>query len=91
MMYWFVGLASSAKQFFTFYLISYLLGYSGSSIGLVIGSVVTDIKSVSTVTPLITLPLFLFSGLFKNFGGLPTWIGWLQYISPIKYAYTAYL
>lgn len=41
-MYWFVGLSSTATQFFTFYLICYLIGFSGMSLGLMIGSIVTD-------------------------------------------------
>lgn len=90
-MYWFVGLASTAAQFFTFYLICYLISFSGMSLGLMLGSMVTDTKSVSTVTPIIMLPLVLFSGLFKNSGNLSDWIGWIQYISPIKYTYSAFL
>jgi ABC-type multidrug transport system permease subunit len=90
-MYWFVGLSSTATQFFTFYLICYLIGFAGMSLGLMLGSMATDAKSVSVLTPVIMLPFFLFSGLFKNTGNLPAWIGWIQYISPIKYTFSAFL
>lgn len=90
-MYWFVGLSSTAAQFFTFYLICYLISFAGMSLGLLLGSVVTDEKSVAAVTPMVLLPFFLFSGLFKNAGNLPNWIGWIQYVSPIKYAFSGYL
>jgi hypothetical protein len=35
--------------------------------------------------------LILFSGLFKNSGNFPDWIGWIQYISPIKYSFSSFL
>lgn len=65
-MYWFVGLANTATQFFIFYLVSYLLTINGVSMGLMLGSMITDAKSVSAVTPAVLLPFFLFSGFFKN-------------------------
>lgn len=37
------------------------------------------------------LPFILFSGFFKNTGNLSSWIGWIQYISPIKYTFIAYV
>ena len=39
------------------------------------------------VLPLILLPLLLFSGLFASSEALPSYLSWIQYISPIKYAY----
>lgn len=46
---------------------------------------------MSTLTPALILPFVLFSGLFKNSGNLPDWIGWIQYISPIKYTFSSFL
>jgi ABC-type multidrug transport system permease subunit len=88
--YWFAGLSSTAIQFFTFYLITFLSGFAGSSLGLMMGSVSKDAKTSSTLTPIVLLPFFLFSGMFKNAGNYPDWIGWVQYISPIKYSFQAY-
>lgn len=89
--YWFVGLSSSAGQFFTYYLINFLIGFVGSSIGLMLGSIISDPKVVSSITPIVVLPFILFSGQFKNAGNYPEWIGWVQYLSPIKYSFQAYL
>jgi ABC-type multidrug transport system permease subunit len=83
-MYWFIGLSSTASQFFTYYLISYLIGFAGSSMGLMLGSIVSDAKSVSAITPAILLPFFLFSGLFKNSGNYPDWIGWNSIYFPYQ-------
>lgn len=41
--------------------------------------------------PLILLPVILFSGFFKNRNDLPKWIGWLEYISPVKYGFIAFV
>jgi ABC-type multidrug transport system permease subunit len=39
--------------------------------------------------PLIILPLMLFGGFYKNRKDLPVWIGWIEYLSPIKYSFTS--
>jgi ATP-binding cassette subfamily G (WHITE) protein 2 len=40
--YWMVGQASTAEQFFIFYLICFVTNFSGSSLGLFIGSILRD-------------------------------------------------
>ncbi len=85
--YWMIGLASTAEQFWLFYLVTFLINLCGNSLGLLLGSVITDQKSVSGSIPLILLPLILFSGYFKNTDTLSDWIGWIQYISPLKYGF----
>jgi ABC-type multidrug transport system permease subunit len=89
--YFMIGLGPTGQQFFSHYLISVLMGLNGSSLGLFLGSVVLDAKSVSAVMPIVLLPVILFSGFFKNRNELPVWIGWLEYISPNKYSFTAYM
>jgi ABC-type multidrug transport system permease subunit len=66
------------------------MGLNGSSLGLFLGSVILDAKSISAVVPIVLLPVTLFSGFFKNRDDLPVWLGWFEYISPNKYAFTAY-
>lgn len=90
-MYWFVGLSSTASQFFIFYLVAYLLTLNGISLGLMLGAMILDQKSVAVVTPIVLIPFFLFSGFFKNTGNIPEWVGWIQYISPIKYGFAAWI
>ena len=67
------------------------MGLNGISLGLMLGSMIIDQKSVAVVTPIVLLPFFLFSGLFKNTGNLSEWAGWIQYISPIKYGFSAWV
>lgn len=87
--YWFSGLSNTATQFFTFYLILTLQSFAGMSMGLLIGSIIIDQKIVPTLTPSLSIVVSLFSGFFKNLAALPEWIGWLQYLSPIRYCFEA--
>lgn len=82
-----IGLSNTAGQFFTFYLILFLLGFAGSSAGLLLGSIITDPKIVSTLISIVFLPVMVFSGFYKNTGDLPQWISWIQYFSPMKYGF----
>jgi hypothetical protein len=64
--YFMIDLSNTAGQFFIHYLIYCLIGFAGSSLGLLLGSVILDSKSVSAVMPIIILPVILFSGFYKN-------------------------
>jgi len=88
-LYFFIGLSQTAEQYFFFYFITFLVNLCGSSLGLLIGSMMQDVKSVSAVVPILLIPFVLFSGLFKNTGNISMWLGWIQYISPLKYGYLA--
>ena len=61
-----IDMANTAGQFFLHYLVFFLISFCGSSLGLLLGSAILDAKSVSAVVPIITLPIILFSGFFKN-------------------------
>ena len=63
---------------------------NGISLGLMLGSMVLDEKSVSVVTPIVLLPFFLFSGFFKNSGNIAVWLVWIEYMSPLKYTFAAW-
>ncbi len=68
-----------------------LMSFCGASLGLLLGSVITDEKDVSTVLPVFLLPMIVFSGFFKNRADLPGWIGWFEYLSPNKYSFIGLL
>ena len=69
------------------YFTNFLVGLCGNSLGLLLGSIVHDAKAVSTSVSFILLPFILFSGLFKNTSNLSQWLGWIQYVSPLKYGF----
>ncbi len=58
----------------------------GNSIGIMTGSLFKDAKRASALTPMFLLPMMMFSGLYNKLNSIPTWISWLQYISPFRYA-----
>ena len=89
--YWLIGLVPSMGQFLRYYLIAYLMTLNGISLGFLIGSLVHDQKAVNLLTPIMVLPFFLFAGFYKNGKNLPVWVGWFQYLSPLKYCFSAWV
>ena len=76
-LYWMIGLSNTAGQFFTFYLIFFLVSFAGNSLGLLLGCAVKDAKLITVLTPVMILPFVLFSGFYKNRNDLPVWLFWL--------------
>jgi ABC-type multidrug transport system permease subunit len=75
--YWMIGLANTAVQFFTFYFVFFLISFAGNSMGLLLGSAISDAKLITVLMPIMILPFVLFSGFFKNRDDLPNWLFWL--------------
>lgn len=57
----------------------------GNSIGFFTGALFQDVKKATSLAPVLLLPLMMFSGLYNRLSSIPTWISWLQYISPFRY------
>lgn len=76
-LYWMVGLANTAGQFFTFYFIFFLISFAGNAMGLLLGSAISDAKLITILLPIVILPFVLFSGFYKNRKDLPNWLFWL--------------
>ena len=89
--YFLADLAPSLNQFIMFYLISFLVGLCGNSLGLLLGSSISNPKGVSAAMPMVIMPFILVSGYFKNAGNLPVVLNWIQHISPLKYGFAAML
>ena len=87
--YWMIDLAQTAEQFFIFYLICFLAGLNGNSLGLLLGSLITDAKTASTSVMILVIPFVLLAGIFKNLDNFPAWIGWTTNLSPFKFGYEA--
>ena len=86
-MYWMVGLTNNASNFFSFYLTLFAISFAGSSIGLIIGSFINEIRTVPIVVHMGVLPFIAFSGYLKNTQDLSPYFSWLQYLSPVKYGF----
>jgi ATP-binding cassette subfamily G (WHITE) protein 1/ATP-binding cassette subfamily G (WHITE) protein 2 len=85
------NLASTGGQFFFALLVYFLMTFNGASIGLLLGSVISDPKSITTGVSSFYNFCLVISGLFVNTDYLPKWFSWLQYLSPIKYAFSAFV
>lgn len=84
-----VGLTPNALEFFIFYLILFLAGIAGTSIGLLVGSISKSPQMAAVIIPVFIMPMILFSGFYKNRSDIDRWIGWLEYLSPPKYSFNA--
>ena len=62
-----------------------MMALVGNSIGFFTGCLFQDAKKASGMSPLLLLPLMMFSGLYNKLNSIPSWISWLQYISPFRY------
>lgn len=87
--YFGVGLTLKAGHFFMAYLINLLLVICASSFGYFLSSIFEQEETAVALAPVIMMPMMLFGGFFSNSAQYPVWIGWLQYVSPIKYALEA--
>jgi ATP-binding cassette subfamily G (WHITE) protein 1 len=87
--YFMVKLQLNAAKFFIFDAIMMLSSVIGLSLGMFFASLFADLGIALAITPLILLPLMLFSGLYVNVGNIPVYFNWIQYISPMKYAFQA--
>jgi len=87
--YFAVGLHSGADHFFICVVTLLLTANCGNAIGLWAASTFSELESALVALPLLLLPFIIFGGLFANTSSLPIWIRWLQWASPLKYAYTA--
>ena len=84
-MYFGVGLDADAVKFFRFVAFLMMLVICGQSFGLFIGSSFKRMEIASAITPVCMMPILLFGGFFSNLGTVGQWLGWLQYLSPIRY------
>ena len=65
------------------------MALSGNALGLLVSCAFSDPKVAIGVAPLFFLPLQIFGGLYINTGSLGSYISWLHWISPFKYAFEA--
>ena len=57
--------------------------------GLFLACIFPDIAVALVVAPMLIMPLMMFSGFFLNPESTPTYLTWVEWISPMKYAFSA--
>lgn len=62
------------------------LGMCASSVAVVLGAAVTEVKDVTELAPLLFVPQMLFVGFFVRTSQIPIFLRWAQYLCSLKYA-----
>ena len=87
--YWMTGLQPLAGKYFIACAAVILCALCGFMMGIFFASIFSSLPIALAVTPLVLLPLMLFSGLFVNQGAIPVSLDWVKYLSPMKYGFEA--
>jgi len=61
-------------------------GLAASSLALVVGCAIPDVKTVTELSPLLFVPQLLFSGFFVRTSMIPLFMRWAQYLCALKYS-----
>lgn len=88
-LYWMVGLRSTAGAFFTFAFIVFLTSFLAESLALAISILTGDAQAAAAVIPVFVIMALLFGGFFINSEQLDKWISWAKYLSFVFYAFNA--
>lgn len=89
--YYIIGLYPVFSIFLLSSVLLVFCAICGTAIGTFISAVFDDVAIALAVLPLVLLPVLLFSGLFVNSGNFPVWLSWLQWASPVRYAFSGLL
>ena len=87
--YFLAGLQSNATSFFRLMGTSIILSNAATGLGIFITSLFQNLPAALAVVPIILLPFMLFCGYLINYDSIPGYFWWIQWINPLKYAFTA--
>ena len=66
------------------WLTSWALGMASGSMAVLLGCAVSDIKTVTELSPLLFVPQLLFAGFFIKTSQIPIFLRWAQYLCSLK-------
>lgn len=89
--YWAIGFRNTAQAYFIHMATLLVLVFLGNSLGVMLSSMFSDIRTAFSIAPVIMMPLMLFSGFMSNVDSIVVWLRWLQYISPVRYSMEIFL
>lgn len=87
--YFMIGLKSTAGAFFIFLLVVFLTSALAESLAIAISVMTGDVQSAAGIIPVFVILAVLFGGFFIGSEQLAGWIGWAKYLSFIFYAFNA--
>merc|ERR1711871_217760 len=89
LIYFLAGLRPGWHYFLTFMGIMMLENFVAIGLGMALSGSFKDVAMAPQIAPAVVVLFLMFSGFFLNESSIPVWIGWLNYISFIRYAFTA--
>lgn len=89
MTYFLAGMGGSWTVFFYYMGISFLVILASSSVGYLNSSFSSNPALGLAITPVITTPMILFSGMLYERSKVPFYLSWMQYTSVINYSFGA--
>lgn len=81
----FIGIPLTPQSFVYSILILFMMSVAMVSLGLVIGSNLTNPEGFGLVSNFVIWPLFFFSGALFPVSNLPSWLEFLTYLDPMAY------
>jgi len=88
-LYFLTGLRPGVSHIFTFVGIMMLENFVAIGLGLVLSASLKEPEMAGQIAPAVVVLFLMFSGYFLNEESIPAWIGWIKYISFIRYAFQA--
>merc|ERR1712023_85205 len=73
------------------WLTSWALGMASGSMAVLLGCAVSDIKTVTELSPLLFVPQLLFAGFFIKTSQIPVFLRWAQYLCSLKYGMNIFM
>ena len=89
--YYAVNFENEAENFFLFMLISVLLSWIGTLMGIFVGALVKDLTLAIEIAPLIFVPFLLYAGFTTNSDNILKPLKVIEYASPIRYAFEFFI
>ncbi|CAI2362086.1 unnamed protein product [Moneuplotes crassus] len=89
--YFLVGLTPDVEKLMIFTLILLSVVFCATSLGFAIGCCVEEPYKGTSLTIFILGPIMFFGGHLVNLNTVPTYIRWMNYLSPVRYATEALL
>jgi len=86
-----MGLQRDFEHFIVFACTFMVQSTVSTSIGILIGTLITNHSTATLASNAILAPFIMFGGLSVNFDSMYVWIRWLQYVSPVRYSLEACL
>jgi ABC-type multidrug transport system permease subunit len=87
--YYIIGLRSSVSAYFIFLGVLEVSNFTGQSLGLWIGSLSPNVAISQIITPIFLVIMMVYAGQFLNPTTAPPELSWLQYVSLLKWDYSA--